>query len=63
MKIPNLQKDLEQQALINSIYQNLASIAEPFVKNDTKEENNNKFLIKFVTFEDALKELSELKKT
>lgn len=58
MRIPNLQKDHEQQKLINSVYTNLSKLGQILnPQQDTQDSNE----IRFVSFEEALKELKELK--
>lgn len=59
--LPKFQKDPEQQKLISSVYQQLSEIAQPYLENNN--QNSSQQTVKFVSFEDALKELVSLKKS
>jgi hypothetical protein len=58
LRIPNLQKDKDQQSLISSVYNNLSNIAQTLNPQEDMPLQNE---IRFVSFEEALKELKELK--
>jgi hypothetical protein len=58
LRIPNLQKDKDQQSLISSVYNNLSNIAQTLNPHEDISSQNE---IRFVSFEEALRELKELK--
>lgn len=58
MWLPKIQRDPEVSNLVFSIQQRLLNIVEPFETKEVIQQNT----IRFVSFEEALKELVSLKK-
>lgn len=60
-RIPNLERDIKQQQLISGVYNNLFQIAQQFQEPETISSSATE--VQFVSFEQALKELVDLKKS